>query len=567
MFKKPVRIKSNNQVKGSERKNVKDLFCKSFPNVSEVEANNLFNNKKETLNCIKLVTHDNETVQVYCIQKQPLLFSVRDKLFPTVYLLWNIPNLIPYFTIHPQVMSYINSGADLMLPGVITPTAQTGLSKYGNVNANSLVYINLSNNKCAVAIGTTCLSSFDMERSGGKGKCVNVHHFLGDYLCNIDGAQTTKPNLGPPDFLVTKDYESDFPELGKNKQEINRSEITSDGSIPQDKDLLEDTDDKNETDVSNTNENFDMDEVLMHCFLASIKYSKTITLPILTSNFYKLQMLPACPEGHTLDIKKTSYKKLKNFLDEMCKIQLITVKEVKKGVETIMSINKEHPKYNEFYLKPDLRPKTDSNEDAKNVNKTTVTESYVITENVLPIFQQGGYRKGDVIDRPNIHKFVTSYIKENNCQEIDNNKLVKPSTTILRKICKTEQSVSWEEVFEKVCESMKNCFKVNVGQDEIFNKGKISPITMNVSVRSGNKKVTIIDNLEVFGININEFAKECQHGVAASTSITPKPPGKKCDQLLVQGNQVVFVYNILTEKYKVPKKYVLGLEKAPKKKK
>ncbi|KAF7281375.1 hypothetical protein GWI33_004856 [Rhynchophorus ferrugineus] len=122
-------------------------------------------------------------------------------------------------------------------------------------------------------------------------------------------------------------------------------------------------------------------------------------------------------------------------------------------------------------------------------------------------------------------------------------------------------------MFEKVCDSMKNCFKVNVGNDEVINKGKVSPIVMNVSMRSGNKKVTIIDNLEAFGINIGDFAKECQHGVAASTSITPKPPGKKYDQLLVQGNQVIFVYNLLTEKYKIPKKYIQGLEKAPKKKK
>lgn len=69
-------------------------------------------------------------------------------------------------------------------------------------------------------------------------------------------------------------------------------------------------------------------------------------------------------------------------------------------------------------------------------------------------------------------------------------------------------------------------------------------------VRSGNKKVTLIDNLELFGIRINDFAKECQHGVAASTSIS-RPPGKKCDQLLVQGNQVLFVYNLLTGKTKL----------------
>lgn len=61
-------------------------------------------------------------------------------------------------------------------------------------------------------------------------------------------------------------------------------------------------------------------------------------------------------------------------------------------------------------------------------------------------------------------------------------------------------------------------------------------------------KVTFVNNLELFGINAADFGKECQHGVAASTSVS-KPPGKKCEQLLIQGNQVAFVGKLLTGKY------------------
>jgi translation initiation factor 2D len=57
-------------------------------------------------------------------------------------------------------------------------------------------------------------------------------------------------------------------------------------------------------------------------------------------------------------------------------------------------------------------------------------------------------------------------------------------------------------------------------------------------------QVTLINNLELYGINIQEFARECQHGVAASTSIS-SVPGKKSLQLLIQGNQVLFVGNLL----------------------
>lgn len=537
MFKKPVKIKSNNQVKGSDRKVVKDTFRSSFPNLPEEDLNSLFNNKKDPLHCIKLVTHGNVAVQVYTVQKQPICFVLQDKLFPTVFLLWKLPNLVPNFTTHPQVRTFISSGADLMLPGVITPPG----SFMPTVQEGSVVYVNTSDNKAAIAVGEAAQSSFAMGQSH-KGKCVTVQHFYGDHLCSLDGHNSLLVNLGAPEWLTLGgSYQTEFPALGDFT-------ITDTDKEERKNDLPE-----------------DMDELLIYCFLASIKYSKSLTLPLLISNFFKLQMLPVCPEGSTLDVRKTSYKKLKPFLDEMAKTGLITIKEIKKGVEAITDINKNHPKYSEFYLKPENRPKKECDNDNSS-KQTVVTESYVITANVLPLFHLAGYQKGDIVDGANIRKHVTEYVKHN-CQVETNTKLVQPKTDVLRTICKTDHPVSWEELFEKVCESMKSCFKVSSGNEQTINKGKVSPVTMSVSVRSGNKKVTLVDNLETFGININEFAKDCQHGVAASTSITPTPPGKKSDQLLVQGNQVVFIHNLLVEKYKIPKKYIRGLELAPKKKK
>jgi translation initiation factor 2D len=57
-------------------------------------------------------------------------------------------------------------------------------------------------------------------------------------------------------------------------------------------------------------------------------------------------------------------------------------------------------------------------------------------------------------------------------------------------------------------------------------------------------QVTLIKNLELYGINIEEFARECRHGVGAGASII-SDPGEKSQELLVQGNQVLFVGNLL----------------------
>ncbi|KAG5899462.1 hypothetical protein JTB14_015315 [Gonioctena quinquepunctata] len=566
MFKKPVKIKSNTQSKATERKNFKDTLLKKFPSITESEINELLP-KKEPLNVLKVVTHSNVIVNVYTIQKRPVIFEIEGRIFPTVFLLWKFPNTLHAFTTHQQVMSFISSGADLMLPGVITPPSHSGLSKYGNVSENDIVCVNMTHNKAAIAVGSASQCSAAMLLESSKGKCVNIYHFHGDHLCTLEGMPNSPvPNLGPPTWLQMKSFDEDFPALGSSRKQIpsdtKEAEVFIVDVSTTTTEVVElETDGVDDEEQMNDSID-DMDELLYYCFLGAIKYTKNLTLPALTSNFFKLHMLPLCPPNKTLDIKKTSYKKLKPFLKKMTEEGLIIVKEIKNGVEAITAISKDHPRLQEFYITPSDRPKKESDEKETDL-ATDVIESYIITDNVLPLFE--GHRKGDSIQVSEVRRYVTHYVKENNLQTEDNNRLVKPQK-VLAKVCKTEHPVTWEEVIEKVCGAMKNCYKVKSGNEEILNKGKVSAITISVSVRSGNKKVTLVDNLELFGIRLNEFAKECQHGVAASTSIN-RPPGKKTDQLLVQGNQVLFVYNLLTEKYKVPKRYVKGLENAPKKKK
>lgn len=96
----------------------------------------------------------------------------------------------------------------------------------------------------------------------------------------------------------------------------------------------------------------------------------------------------------------------------------------------------------------------------------------------------------------------------------------------------------------------------------------------------------MVNNIELFGIDIQEFSRKCQHGVAASTSIS-EVPGKKSRELLVQGNQIDFVakllqglliffmtntlikinFLVIADEYKIPLRYLRGLEAAASKKK
>ena len=302
------------------RKNVKERLLKAFPNLTEADVENLLP-KKEIIAVIKLTTAANDIVQVYTVQKRPIAFDVRGTLFPTIYLLWKFHDLVPVYTTHSQVLSYLSSGADLMLPGVITPPATSGLSKYGNLPEGTMACVNTTDNKAAIAVGVTAQSSADMLSSGGKGKCLTIYHVYGDKLCTLEGLPNIPvDDLGPPEWLKLSNYDEDFPELGASKESPSNEEVPK---VPNN-DPCDDANNegnseesKEESPVCTTEE---MDDLLNHSFFVTIKYSKTLTLPILTSNFYKLQMMPVCPEGKSLDIKKSSFKKLKPFLDSLSKV-------------------------------------------------------------------------------------------------------------------------------------------------------------------------------------------------------------------------------------------------------
>lgn len=97
-------------------------------------------------------------------------------------------------------------------------------------------------------------------------------------------------------------------------------------------------------------EELDLDVILEDAFIRACKTTaKKAEFPILTSNFFRVHVVPACPPYcPTLDVKKTKWKKLSKFLAEKQTEGIITIKEPKKGVETITDINQQHPRILHF---------------------------------------------------------------------------------------------------------------------------------------------------------------------------------------------------------------------------
>ena len=175
-----------------------------------------------------------------------------------------------------------------------------------------------------------------------------------------------------------------------------------------------------------------------------------------------------------------------------------------------------------------------------------------------------------------VRECVRNYVTENELQHPKDKSIINLDPVIAEAVLvKGENNVvtfRWDKLHSRITAKMSKGYSITYGSNgkPIVMKGKLDLIEMIVGTRSGNKKVTLIHNLDVFGINPREFAHKCQVGVAASSTISEAPNKKKSNgspiiEVLVQGNQVAFAAKLLLDDYKIPKKYIRGLELAEKK--
>ena len=221
MFLKPFRVKSNTQMKGSDKKKLKATLKKHFPKLSEDDLNILLPTKDEIV-VSKIYTFAEESVLLYIHGKNTVFFELeKEKIFyPSVYTLWKSPDLLPCFTTWTPVMARIANGADLLLPGVIIDE-EKGMKAYGDgtLEKGDSVAVNLQSNRAPVAVGTAWLSSEDMYMAGRRGKCASILHFYGDQLWAA-GTRDNIPDLEPPSLpFLGKEEALDQEDLERDDEE------------------------------------------------------------------------------------------------------------------------------------------------------------------------------------------------------------------------------------------------------------------------------------------------------------------------------------------------------------
>ncbi|XP_074781308.1 eukaryotic translation initiation factor 2D isoform X2 [Athene noctua] len=282
-----------------------------------------------------------------------------------------------------------------------------------------------------------------------------------------------------------------------------------------------------------------------------------------------------CPAGQQLDIKKSSYKKFSKFLQCMQHQKILQVKELNKGVESIVEVDWKHPDIKAFAV-PEGFSSASAAQDSKSEEREQVYHApeiiplYGVSTKMIPLFQESGHRKGSILSSSEVRNIIINYVKTNELVDETNKNFVKVNAILCDCLLdKSEQdeisNLKWDDLLSRCLERLQPLHQVTFfGQEPIVRKGNIEPINITIAQRSSNKKVTIIKNLELYGLDPQCVANVLQQKVQASATITPVPGTKDRVQVQIQGNQIHHLAKMLLEEYQLPRKYIQGLEKAPK---
>ncbi|XP_078806642.1 eukaryotic translation initiation factor 2D isoform X2 [Oryzias latipes] len=563
MFSKPFRVKSNIVIKGSDRRKLKADLLSAFPSLSPDDISELLPNKEE-LNVVKIYAHKGEAVTLYVLQKNPLLFELDKRLYPTVYLLWRYPALLPVFQTWPPVLQKLIGGADLMLPGVVVPSR--GLPE---VNQGDCCSVTLVNNRAPVAVGKAAVSTSEMTSLEMKGRGLFVLHTYMDYLWAF-GDKSSPPSLSDTESedlenseeCETSEQEAET-EVEKCEERQSFGETVSDPACcGLEKLILTQTEEDKGEPSSELEEEHqeekktpqeEMDALLLQCFFHALKSKvRKSELPLLTSTFLRNHMFSCCPSGKQLDIKKSSYKKLSKFLQVMQQqYHFVRVKELSKGVESIVEVDWKNPDLRSFRVPEETSVETtpvQEEVEEESYYPPEITTLYSVSARVEPLFIGANKRKGATLHPAEVRSIITDYVKNNELVDKNNKNYVTINPTLcdclLEKMEYQEvEFLKWDDVFSRTLGRMNECYQlVFPGRAPVIKKGHVEPIDISVASRGSNKK----------------------HRVQASAVLQPVPGAKDRVLVQIQGNQVHQVGNLLLDHYHIARKYIQGLDKASK---
>lgn len=411
MFKKPPVLKPLTPLRSSSRRSFLAHLQELYPNLASAPPEIILQVVPNGLKHCNAITSAEQKAVIYTDERgRPLWFELGPEagaalqqsqhkknngkpgqgskmkiyeVFPTVYVLFILPNLLPRLPTWPQLVEpTLCSGSALMLPGLIPPPNTFPDGRVTSVfpPASSIISITPYPSPIPWLVARSELAMEEMCRkraAGEKGKAATIIHSKGDFLWEMGGKREPPgAEEGARIEDALKNYLKSDDTQETLQDQMQQLDLPMNGQVA---DKASDDGHLTKTNGSHSQEIFSTAEVdaIMHlAFLHSLlKVSKQgDALPIPLSSFFSSQVLPNRPAhwpprdakgrsrsrlpsrlikdvqgqeeriviAENADIKHTSAKKLSKWIKSYEKNDLIKCKESKGKEVVLIHIDPKH---------------------------------------------------------------------------------------------------------------------------------------------------------------------------------------------------------------------------------
>ncbi|KAF2179081.1 eukaryotic translation initiation factor SUI1 family protein [Zopfia rhizophila CBS 207.26] len=549
-----------------------------------------------------------------------LWVKVGERMYPTVYTLWNNPRILPLLYTPLAVVEKLQGGADLMTPGLQRGPPFPPKAKKGAVVAVA----SLESPTVPMAVGTCEIDISALDKvQGVKGHAVQTFHWAGDELWSW--STTGKPGTDPPEYLGGwADKEDEDAGLATKTQALDIDAGQEDGGvsleadptqrseaekaqglegedIPTNKDFIEEVEDKDLT----TKE---IDEAFRNAFLYGIRHHMDhnkdhptygLEFPLSQSNVMSLLVQPFLPtytpaRTASLQIKKTSWKNIKKFIKYLDKQRIVKSKD-RDGNEVVIVDIGFNDRHVEAFV-PYRLPKKDTPASSGTNGKPAAplsAESSVgqklrlvsllrPRDKLAPILNASKADPKGLYTAAELKQILKAYVEAENLISEKNKRLVNINPQIANSLlgssaadntALTAGTIARDALAERFISSCSLFHTILRNDANISDSkpkaGEPPKVQIVLETRSGNKTVTKVSGVEAYYISPQPLADELRKTCAGSTSVdklvgsSPKNPVM---EVMVQGPQKDAVIKAL-EKRGVSKNWVEIVDKTKGKKK
>ncbi|KAJ5082617.1 RNA binding protein Ligatin/Tma64 [Penicillium argentinense] len=509
------------------------------------------------------------------------------KLYPTVYTLWHNPDIVPLLHTPEMVMRKLHGGADLMTPGIANDPPFDPRATKGSVVA--VASLNSHTVPLFVGICEIDVSTLG-EVQGTKGHAIRGLQWEGDELWAW--SSSSRPGRPPPEYIEGWDEEeTDELEEGVDELTLGEKEDTANDNMDEVEGETPAPVDEPAVDVKEpTAKDEEIDEAFVNAFVYSLYKLKQdnpsatnhgLTLPVSPSILISNLVTPYLPIYHPqqvqfYNIKKTSWKNVKKFIKHLDKLQLVKAKDRSNQETYVWDVDFDDHRVERFvpYKLPSKNALDNANKSAASDGKKpaandgsdpsvgqtlTVQTLYRPTAKLVPTI----FPALSASDPKNFYKYpelstqLDQYLQ---CQDppliSKENRRIIDLNPFLANTIFTSSSAEDQGTLKRGKTTRDGLLKriqedrtlvqphyaiLKPGQtlSEVKPKAGATPKALvTIEKRSGNKVMTKVSNLEVFGIIPNLLAEELQKKCASSTSVAQASGAAKgIMEVLVQGDQ------------------------------